>query len=243
LWKVESVIVLLVLMLIGLCGGLLVMLTFGSHIADALGVDTLFVQHLVSFSCLHGLALIWIYLFLRSHQTTAVHGFGLANYPLQSIALGLGSAIIALPIAMFGIGGSVAYLMKLVGLEPQAQPTVTVIREHGSSGQTIALGVAALVLAPVVEEVIFRGVLYQTVKQRGYPRLALWGTAVLFAGIHFNVAALLPLLFLALVFTWLYDRTQNLLAPIVAHALFNGVNFLALANPWKWKWLDRFLEQ
>jgi membrane protease YdiL (CAAX protease family) len=36
----------------------------------------------------------------------------------------------------------------------------------------------------------------------------------------------LPLTLLALALTWLYERTNNLLAPILAHSLFNGVNFL-----------------
>jgi membrane protease YdiL (CAAX protease family) len=30
------------------------------------------------------------------------------------------------------------------------------------------------------------------------------------------------------VFTWLYEITGNLLAPIIAHALFNGLNFVGL---------------
>ncbi len=33
---------------------------------------------------------------------------------------------------------------------------------------------------------------------------------------------------LALVLTWLYEKTDNLLAPIAAHSLFNALNFIAL---------------
>ena len=35
----------------------------------------------------------------------------------------------------------------------------------------------------------------------------------------------LALFVLALALTWLYDRTDNLLVPITAHALFNAANF------------------
>jgi len=55
--------------------------------------------------------------------------------------------------------------------------------------------------------------------------LALWGTAGLFALIHFNLLTFLPLMALALVLTYLYERTNNLLAPIAAHSFFNALNF------------------
>jgi membrane protease YdiL (CAAX protease family) len=91
--------------------------------------------------------------------------------------------------------------------------------------QLVALGIATIILAPVAEEILFRGVLYPTIKQHGFPRAALWGTSVLFALIHFNVAIFVPLLLLALLLVWLYEKTDNLLAPIAAHATFNAVNF------------------
>jgi hypothetical protein len=80
----------------------------------------------------------------------------------------------------------------------------------------IYFGVVAIVVAPVVEEILFRGILYPAIKELGRPRLALWGTAILFALSHENAMSLLPLTFLALVLTWLYERTDNLLAPIAA---------------------------
>jgi membrane protease YdiL (CAAX protease family) len=36
------------------------------------------------------------------------------------------------------------------------------------------------------------------------------------------------LFLLALVLTWLYEKTDNLLVPIVAHAFFNAVNLILL---------------
>lgn len=77
--------------------------------------------------------------------------------------------------------------------------------------------------------------LYPACKQTGHPRLALWGAAAFFAASHFNLMSFVPLLFFALVLTLLYEATQNLLAPIVAHATFNAVNFYLLVAPAKWK--------
>jgi membrane protease YdiL (CAAX protease family) len=68
----------------------------------------------------------------------------------------------------------------------------------------------------------------------------MFGTSALFAFIHFNVAALLPLFVLAMVWTWLYERTGNLLASIAGHVIFNGVNFALLAANVP-EWLEKNL--
>ena len=58
----------------------------------------------------------------------------------------------------------------------------------------------------------------------GFPRLAFWGTAVVFGLVHFNVVTFVPLVTFALALNLLYEKTGNLLSCIVAHSLFNGLN-------------------
>jgi membrane protease YdiL (CAAX protease family) len=89
-------------------------------------------------------------------------------------------------------------------------------------------GIAAILLAPFVEEVVFRGILYPSIKQSGFHRLALWGTSFFFALTHSNLMILLPLTLLAIVLTLLYETTNNLIAPIVTHSLFNAANYAYL---------------
>ena len=83
-------------------------------------------------------------------------------------------------------------------------------------------------MAPAVEEIFFRGILYTAFRGRGWPRIGLWVTSVVFAMIHANLMTFLPLLFFALVLTWQYERTGNLLAPVCTHSLFNTTNYLWL---------------
>jgi hypothetical protein len=90
------------------------------------------------------------------------------------------------------------------------------------------MGIVVIGIAPVGEELLFRGILYPAIKQAGFPHLALWGTSLLFAAIHANLAKFVPLLVLALVLTQLYERTNNLLAPIGAHVVFNALNFVLI---------------
>jgi membrane protease YdiL (CAAX protease family) len=80
----------------------------------------------------------------------------------------------------------------------------------------------------VAEELLFRGVLFPGIRDLGFPRLAVWGNSLLFAGVHLNLATFLPLLLLARVLTRLYEKTGNLVSCITAHSLFNALNFLLL---------------
>jgi membrane protease YdiL (CAAX protease family) len=59
-------------------------------------------------------------------------------------------------------------------------------------------------------------------------RLAIYGSAMLFAVIHSAWPAPVPLFLLGLVLAWLKHRTQSLVGPITLHALFNLVAFIAL---------------
>ena len=122
---------------------------------------------------------------------------------------------------------SVSVLEKL-GLPPENQAAVKLLTDAKSVWTIVYLGVFAIVIAPVAEEFIFRGMLFPFVKQLGFPKLAWFGVSALFALIHLNVPTFVPLFALALALTWLYERTDNLLAPITAHALFNAANFVVL---------------
>jgi len=90
------------------------------------------------------------------------------------------------------------------------------------------LGFFTVVVAPLGEELLFRGVLYPTLRNVTHPAVALWGTSLFFAAIHLNVMTFVPLTVLALVLTRLYQQTGNILAPFITHALFNFANFLFL---------------
>lgn len=85
-----------------------------------------------------------------------------------------------------------------------------------------------ILLAPIAEEALFRGILYPTIKQAGHPRWALWGTSVVFGILHFNMATLAPLVFLAVVLAFLYESSDSLLTPIATHSMFNAANFFYL---------------
>jgi hypothetical protein len=175
-----------------------------------------------------GVTWVLIYFFLRSHQVRWREAFGLheARWP-RALLTALLTVLAILPVAWLLQQTSILALKK-IGWSPQEQTTVLLLAGAKSWWTRVYVGAFAVVIAPVAEEFIFRGVLYPFVKQLGYPRFAWLGVNFLFALIHMDAAALVPLFVLALALTWLYERTDNLLAPITAHSLFNVANLLVL---------------
>jgi membrane protease YdiL (CAAX protease family) len=87
----------------------------------------------------------------------------------------------------------------------------------------------SIVFAPIFEELVFRGLLYGTLRARlGWP-LAAVGSALVFALAHgYGVAGLLSVFLSGLLWAWVYERTGSLLAPILAHVVNNAAVAVAL---------------
>ena len=119
-------------------------------------------------------------------------------------------------------------VLAKLGIPFQEEEAVTLVTGAKAFWMKAYLDFFTVVMAPVAEEFIFRGVLYTFIKQMGYPKLALFGVSAAFALIHGSAPLALSLFMLALVLTWLYEKTDNLLASIMTHSLFNFVGLLAL---------------
>jgi membrane protease YdiL (CAAX protease family) len=177
-----------------------------------------------------GVALALIGVFLRLHQIGWREAFGF-NSPrlVRTLILGVFTCCLILPIALT-LNDLSKKLLEHLGMHPEAQHTVQALQQSNNFAQQVYFGIMAIFIAPFVEEIIFRGILYPTIKQLGYRKTALWGTSLFFAATHVNAMTFVPLTFMAVVLTLLYETTDNLLAPIVAHSLFNAANFLWLLH-------------
>jgi len=227
-WRAEAVMQLCVAQVACLCLG---MVTVG--LLHKLGVhgfirDESFGSILVGTLCFQGASWLMIPFFLRQHQVGWREAFGFCGPKLKRALLtALGFIVVVLPVVLLLQYTSINTLEKF-GFPSDDQTAVKLLTDAKSVWTVVYLGVFAVVLAPVAEEFIFRGMLFPFVKQLGFPKLAWFGISFLFALIHLNAPTLVPLFVFALALTWLYDRTDNLLAPITAHALFNATNLAVL---------------
>lgn len=166
--------------------------------------------------------------FLKLHQVGWLEAFGFHNANIgRSLLLAAGVLALALPVVWLLQSCSITALARL-GVPPENQRAVEMLLAAKSNWMRGYFVLFAVVIAPVAEEFVFRGMLYPFVKQLGSPRTAFFGLSAIFAEIHLDASTLVPLFVLALVLTWIYEKTDCLLAPVTAHSLFNGINLIAL---------------
>ena len=106
-----------------------------------------------------GAGLVLIARFLREHQISWAEAFGFANHRRQAVLLGLLVALIFLPLG-WGLQQASALVMTHLPhfkLQPEEQLPVHALRVSMSWGGRLTLGAAAILLAPVAEEMLFRG--------------------------------------------------------------------------------------
>ena len=88
--------------------------------------------------------------------------------------------------------------------------------------------VRIVIIAPVVEELIFRGVIMSGFIRNYRPFYAIFYSALLFALFHLNPWQFPAAFLLGLVLGWVRIRTGSILACISGHAIHNGLVFLSV---------------
>lgn len=105
-----------------------------------------------------------------------------------------------------------------------------VLESFGAQEGSFALvraGLLVVVLAPVAEEVLFRGFIYRALRNRFSVAVASGGVGAVFAAVHYSGPETLPLLppiaLLSVLFCLLYERTGSLWPAIALHAINNAI--------------------
>jgi membrane protease YdiL (CAAX protease family) len=137
------------------------------------------------------------------------------------------SDLVGVPVG-FGIQVVLALLLATLietfGLDTPGQEVLDTAASAASAGQWVLVVLGAVVLAPVAEEILFRGVMVRALEKRGR-RFSVYASALLFSAAHaFDPGAwiLLPSLFVVgVVLGYELLRTGRLGRAIAIHAGFN----------------------
>jgi uncharacterized protein len=130
---------------------------------------------------------------------------------------------------VFGALGTMVLSVAVsqVGLQPEGMKQVfDVVRELGQLAKSLVL---LAVLAPLVEELVFRGLLYGWLAGRWGRNVGWIVSSLAFAAAHAEPAHIILVLPLGLLFGWLRQRTDSLLPSLVAHIANNGLALIAAA--------------
>jgi membrane protease YdiL (CAAX protease family) len=131
-------------------------------------------------------------------------------------ALGIGCGLMVL-----SAGFNFCYGLFLALFELEAQPDLVPVFTELSSPWWLL--VAGVLVAPVVEDVFFRGFVFAGLRQRYGWRIAALLSAALFALVHLQPLAVVPIFILGYIFAYLYQRSHSIWPAIVMHVSTNAL--------------------
>jgi membrane protease YdiL (CAAX protease family) len=153
-----------------------------------------------------------------------------AAAPLGRAALpALGLRGVGWRLIVFGAIGTlvVSVIMSLVGPEPEGVKEA--LRVSRDPSQFLASLAVMAALAPLAEELMFRGLFYGWLESRWNSGVAWIVSSLAFAAAHYEPAHILLVLPLGLLFGWLRRRTDSLVPSLCAHMANNAFAVISAA--------------
>lgn len=107
--------------------------------------------------------------------------------------------------------------------EPELQDFAKILLMVDSYGELFLAVIMGVVLAPIGEEIYFRGFLYPALRRRWGAAKGIFLTALFFSMMHFDLYRLIPIAAGGIGLTYLYERTGNIWTNIIAHGVWNAI--------------------
>jgi len=148
---------------------------------------------------------------------------------LRCIGTGLLALLYFMPVGV-GLRLAWVFLLERIGLPADLQDVVGVIAGESDPLMLVLWFVVVVGLAPLGEELVFRAGVFRFLSNRMRPGLAMAISAALFAGIHLNLQASLPLFAFGVALAQVYHKTGRIITSIVLHAAFNLTTMLAIVS-------------
>ena len=112
-------------------------------------------------------------------------------------------------------------LSKLILYEFEEQDKVVELKRNFSENLVYNI-ITITMIAPIIEETIFRGLFYRSIKNLMPVGFSIIITSLIFSIIHQNILSFVILFFLSGYLTYIYERYGNIIYPIIVHSIFNS---------------------
>jgi len=173
---------------------------------------------------LQSLLLLGFILYLKRKHKWSWRDLGLRKFVFLD-AVGL---IFMAFVAYFAISLLLTLLLQKYGLTvPGLAPQSSYLLLFGKDYWGIAsLVVTALIIAPLIEEILFRGYLLENLKASWGAKSALFVAAAFFALFHFQLGSFFFLYLLGIILGWIYIRSNSVWPCVIFHIVNNGLALL-----------------
>lgn len=160
---------------------------------------------------------------LYRRRLTWLAGFGLASR--GAVVHAVWGVLILLGVMPLVLGYNIVahMVMEWMGHTPEVQDVTRIITETSGPAAKLYLALLALVIAPVVEEILFRGVLLPAFTRAAGVKPAIVAVSLLFAMVHGHWPSFVPLFMLSVALCLAYIYRGSLVVSMAMHACFNGL--------------------
>jgi len=162
---------------------------------------------------------VWAHLIIVMRRRMSWRDFGFKRIGQWTVLAALGIGVLAMPVmALTG-----AAVQRLLG-RPLGSPQLQFLAPDGFSW-TIVVGMILIggLLAPVAEEIIFRGLLYGWLRRFMGLAPAAFLSAAVFGLVHGILPVIAAAFVVGLALAYIYERTGSLWAPTIVHATQNCI--------------------
>lgn len=171
-----------------------------------------------------GLLVLWLQAFHPRWRKV----MGVPRRVWREVRAGTGFGALLYPVVVFGVGIALTLVLDAVTgrsiRSPRQLPT------HLSAAG-VAVSIAyAVVIAPIHEELFFRGILFRSLADRYGFAIGAGGSGLAFGLIHYvpapwydSILLMGVMVFTGVALAWFYQRRGNIVASMVAHATFNVI--------------------
>jgi len=196
---------------------LLALIDIGLLFAAAQGIGTQLAQSatLILVQLTYLLPLIVIF----AYRGISPKALGVGSFKLDALAIGCGMLTVSYLIIL-----AHNLILTRLGIDTQGEEILNLFGALESPLWFIVVGV---IFAPIVEELFFRGFLFQGFRQKyGWGKGILFSSAV-FAVAHLDPVALIPTFILGSLLAYMYHRTNSVWPGVILHVLINAMGLLA----------------
>ena len=171
------------------------------------------------------LIIVFAFYFAAHYWQWGLREFGLG---LENFKKGLSGGLKFGPLIFILVVLSGAIIEMIKPFEGEMQPFAQLVIKADSFSELFVLFLLGVFIAPLAEEIYFRGLLFPVIK--GHLGLAggIIVSGLIFGVMHFDLLRFLPLALGGMALAYLYHKTNSLYATITAHGVWNGIMLFLL---------------
>ena len=197
---------------------LLVLLSVGMLVAVLMGINAQFMQNIgvLFLEMIYILPIVLIFVWRRIHWKHL--GFGKFTWNV----MGMGCGLLVGGYAIIIMHNSILYVFDI---SPQGDQISKIFDQLDSAFWFFITGA---VIAPIVEEIFFRGFLFQGFRQKYGWMPAIFLSSAIFGAAHLDPVSLIPTFVLGCVLAYIYHRSNSVWPGILFHAAINSFSLCAV---------------